>query len=434
MLDKMLMVGPSGSNTWVATFNGAIRSEVVDAAGNSYIAAYAYGPSKPSIIKISPEGVVLWAYEISADFDYNQSQICLNANQTELYLAAPQQSYIGNAFCVFRFNVAGTLLSQKKFQDGSNYGQPYVWGVTANDSFIYVSMQGYYSASGYTSAIFKIAISTLTISAKWGYNTTGRFKNLQLNSAGTALYAITNTSTYGLVFVKIDTSNLGINHSTYINFSESMSSNTIYGLAVDSAETNAYIVGVGYFTLSGFTQNWPLLFSVKADGTGVNWNRVARASASTSGYLDVQLDNSNNVYVNGALYNGTLWKKQFLKVSSANSILFSNAFDAPSQSNEDGNVLRINNANSTIKFGYTGGPSGGQAFHSLPIGGSALGAYVVDTYTYTYSSFTPTYYTVSPSMGSAGVNILNAFNNYAAATSAYTFPAISVTLAKKDIP
>lgn len=434
MLNRLMMVAPSGSNTWVSTFNGTIVSEAVDAAGNSYIAGSSNAPSSPCIIKISPEGTVLFAYAIPSDLQYSQVRICLNSSGTEFYVVAPQYSYIGNAFYVARFSATGTLLGQKLFKDNSNFGSPYVWGAVANNTFLYVSMEGYYNSTTFAKGIFKIDISTLTISSKRSYTSTGRLKSLTLNSAGTALYVTAGTNTYGLVFMKIDTSNLAVFHSTYISFPQTQQLDTIYGLALDSTETNVSIVGRGYFTFSGFTQNWPLLFSVKADASSINWNIMARSSASTYGYVDVQIDASGNTYAAGDHYDGTIWKKQLLKVSPSSTILFSNAFDGANYGDADYNSLVICNANSTIKYGFRGTAASGQAFHSLPIDGSATGTYVVGSDTYTYASFTPTYYTLSPYLGSAGINIVSSFTNYGTATVSYTFPSITVTLPKKDIP
>jgi hypothetical protein len=431
----MLMVGPSGSTTWVGTFNGSIVSETVDTSGNTYIVGYANGPAASVISKISPEGIVLWSYSISNNLDYTQGQICLNSSQTEVYLVAPQQSYVGNGFHVARFNVAGSLLAQKLFNDNSSFGNPYVWGAVADNSFLYVSIQGYYSSTIVANGIFKLSISSLTISAKWSYNATARIRYLTLNASGTALYAATGTNSYNFVLIKIDTNNLGVSHSTYVTWPQSVSgSSTLYAIAVDSTETNAYLAGVGYFTFSGFTQNWPIVFSLAANGSAVNWGRTARASATTRGYLDAQVDSAGNLYLAGDLYNGTVYKKQLLKLSASNVILFSNAFNGTQNSSYDFNSLKINSANSTIKYGYRGGTVIGQAFHSLPTDGSATGTYVLGSDTYTYESFTPTYYALSPSRGSAGVNIVNPFNNYGAVEISYTFPAVTVALAKKDIP
>ena len=295
-------------------------------------------------------------------------------------------------------------------------------------------MEGAYGATSYANGIFKINVSTLAITEKWGYSGAGRLKSLVLNSSGSALYAATNNATYGLVFIKINTSNLGVAHSTYLSFSQSQQGETSYDIALDATETNISLVGVGYFTFSGFTQNWPLLFSVKADGTSINWNRLARASNSTTGYLNVQMDSSGNTYVVGDLYNGTIWKKQLLKVSPANSVLFSNAFDGTSSTNNDISGLAICNPNSTIKRTFNGSTLSGVSFHSLPTDGTATGTYVLGSDTYVYGTFTPTYYSLSPFRGNASINIVNPFNNYATATASYTFPSITVALPKKDIP
>ena len=434
MMNRLLMVGPSGSNTWVATFNGTIYSEAVDAAGNSYIAAFSNSPSSRVLAKISPEGAILWSYAFSSNLDNSQARVCLNPSGTELYFVAPQLSFVGNAFYVAKFDTSGTLLDQKLFQDTSNFGNPYVWGAVAGSSFLYVSMQGYYSASGYASGIFKISTSSLSISERWSYsNSANRIRYLVLNSAGTALYAGTNTSIYGSVLLKIDTSNMGVAHSTYVSYNLS-GNETIYGIAVDAAETNAYIVGQDYFTLSGFTQTWPVLYSITANGSTINWGRTARVTNTTLGYMDVQIDSSNNVYVAGDFYNGSIYKKQLLKLSSANVVLFSNAFDGSQQSNPDFNNLVICNENSTIKYGFRGTAASGQAFHSLPTNGTATGSYTVGSDTYTYGSFTPTYYSLSASRGNAGIGLLARFNNYAQASVSYTFPSITITLPKRDVP
>lgn len=439
MLSRLMMVAPSGSSNWLSLNQSIYYDMVVDSLGNTYAVGYSVSAGKGFLAKISPTNTVLWAKDINI-FAYYYSKLTVNPSATFVYLVTGNTAFSPRSISIIKFNADGTVAAQTRLYDASAFGDGYPYSCLADDNFLYIGAEVYGAAGTRYNSIFKISASNLTISSKWGYTNLGRIRQMAFNPNKTAIYICASTVISGssyISFAKIQTSNLSVLLSKYVSYSLTQGSDDAYSIAVDGSETNIYVAGRGYFTQSSISGYRGMLFSISSNGSTINWNRVTRAGSVTSGYADVAVDASSNIHAFGSFYNGSIYKYQYLKLSSANAILFSNAFDGAEDSDAMYSSAGLDTTNSTIKIQYKGvyvNPNSYGSIHSVPVDGTLTGSYNVGGITVNYSSFVPTYNSVSPSTVNLGTTSFTTLSNYSTTSSSYTFADITINRLTKDIP
>lgn len=407
-LGKGFSSGPTPTGYWITTLNSGSAtifnwnfSIAVDSSGNSY----SVGSSNVTgslialalVSKYNVNGAIQWQYELPNVF-FSKTAVDSIGN---LYAVGTYDANTGAL--LVKYNSSGAIQWQKALTDNIYYQLGHGIAIDASNN-IYITGSTYTPSSGFTSDIFvaKYNSSGVLQSQNSLYDATSSFYNdsysICMGTSGNYFVTgYTDIPSAGFIddaLIAKYTGNV-LQWQRYLSFGDY----SYFNGSVADSSGNVY--AAGEYTIDGGATYFG--FIVKYDSTGaITWQKFLSAPNTGCGFKTISIDSSGNLYVTGAVDNGTDFDLLIVKYNSSGVIQWQRTLASTTGYNDNGYSITVDASGNIYVCGQNSNPLTNESNAltlKLPGDGSRTGTY--GTWTYAASSFVGSDATGTP--GNAGL-------------------------------